>query len=134
MQQRMHALLHRTDTRDEAARERDAGAALAAAVDAQEFDPTWAEPAITEAILHAAAGRRKQAADAARRAVSLEPRSWSTQFRASGLIGLDDTADGRTAFQAARRLNPRLPADVTEDEGLAERGSTDPDSLQDPDA
>lgn len=119
--------------RDPELRERDPAAALAAARDAQSYDPGWAEPAITEAVLHFEAGRRSEAADAARRAVQLEPDSWSTHYRASGLIGLDDTVEGRAAFERARELNPRLPSDVRDDD-LADRQSTDPDSLQNPDA
>jgi hypothetical protein len=121
------------EARDPALQKRDPKAALAAARDAEAFDPTWGEAAITEATIHFAAGRRKQAADAARRAVELEPRSWSTQYRASGLIGLDDAKEGRDAFLAARRLNPLLPANVTEDD-LAHRGEPGPDALQNPDA
>jgi hypothetical protein len=119
--------------RDPKLQKREPKAALAAARDAQSFDPTWGEAAITEAALRFAAGQKREAADAARRAVRLEPRSWSTQYRASGLIGLDDTAEGRAAFLAARRLNPNLPANVTEDD-LAERREAGPDSLQNPDA
>lgn len=103
------------EARDPKLRERDPAAALTAARDAQSFSPSWAEPAITEGVLLAAAGRREQAAVAARRAVSLEPRSWFVQYQASGLIGLADTAGGRAAFLAARRLNPQLPADVKQD-------------------
>lgn len=124
--------------RDPQLRERDLEAALEATRDAQSFDPTWAEPVITEAVLHLAAGRRRAAAIAARRAVQLEPRSWSVQYRASGLLGLEDTQKGREAFLAARRLNPRLPASVSEEdlaeEDLAGRAGTDPDALQNPDS
>lgn len=121
------------EARDPELQAEDPTAALQAAVDAQEFDPTWAEPAITAGALHARAGRRDRAAAAARRAVRLEPRSWSVQYRASGLIGLDDTADGLAAFRAAGELNPRLSATVDRQE-LAEREATPPDSLQNPDA
>ena len=117
--------------RDPKLQESDRAAAIRAARDAQSYDPTWADPAITEATLQFAAGRRELAAEAARRAVRLEPRSWSVQFRSSGLIGLDDTAEGLEAFQAARRLNPQLPADVTDDDDAA--ADADPDALQTPD-
>lgn len=120
--------------RDPILQQEDAAAALSAARDAQRFEPTWAEAAITEAVLHAKAGRRAEAAAAARRAVALEPNSWSTQFRASGLIGLDDTQEGRDAFVRARALNPQLPANVTRQAELAESAGTNPDSLQNPDA
>ncbi|MCW2927981.1 MAG: O-antigen polymerase [Thermoleophilia bacterium] len=107
-------------------------AAATAARDAQEFDPTWAEPAIVEGTIQAAAGNRKSAADAARRAVRLEPRSWSVQYRASGLIGLDSTQEGFRAFEAARRLNPQLPAGTDPKADDAE-ASADPDALQNSD-
>lgn len=113
--------------RDPQLRKEDPNAALDAARDAQAFDPTWAEPALVAGALHAAAGRREHAADAARRAVRLEPRSWSVQLRASGLIGLDDTQEGRRAFLAARRLNPALPASVPRPTRPA---GGDPDALQ----
>lgn len=119
--------------RDPVLQEEDPVAALQAAVDAQDFDPTWAEPAITAGSLHARAGRRDRAAASGRRAVRLEPRNWSVQYRASGLIGLDDTAEGLAAFQAARELNPRLPATVDPAQ-LSERESTPPDALQNPEA
>ncbi|MCW2956414.1 MAG: O-antigen polymerase [Thermoleophilia bacterium] len=121
--------------RDPELQERDPRAALVAARDAQEYDPTWAEPAITEASLQLAAGDRERAADAARRAVELEPKAWSVQYRSSGFIGLSDTQEGRDAFVAARRLNPQLPAVVEREESPRGDGPTPtPDSLQDPDA
>lgn len=120
--------------RDPELRKQDPKAALEAARDARSFDPSWSEPMITEGVLLAAAGQRTEAADAARDAVEAEPRNWSAQFRASGLIGLDDTNEGRAAFRAARALNPQLPANVPDEETPARRASTDPDSLQNPDA
>jgi hypothetical protein len=115
--------------RDPKLRKEHPADALQAARDAQAFDPTWAEPAITEGALLAARGDRAGAARAGRRAVRLEPNNWSTQFDASGLIGLDDTNEGRRAFQRARALNPRLPAHVPRTGSpTAESG---PDALQD---
>jgi hypothetical protein len=116
--------------RDPKLQESNRAAAISAARDAQSYDPTWADPAITEGVLQFAAGHRELAAEAGRRAVRLEPDSWSVQYRASGLIGLDDTAEGLAAFQAARRLNPRLPANVTEDDDV----DADPDAIQNPDS
>lgn len=116
--------------RDPELQEKNLAAAIAAARDAQAYDPTWADAAITEGTLQLAAGERELAAAAGRRAVRLEPRSWSVQFRASGLIGLDDTAEGLEAFHAARRLNPQLPAHVTDDDDAS---GVDPDALQAPD-
>lgn len=121
------------EARDPGVRERDPARALRAAVDAQEFDPSWAEPAIVEGLIHAEAGRREQAAAAARRAVSLEPGNWSVQLRASGLIGLDDTQEGLEAFQAAQRLNPQLEVDDDGAGSAEERAATPVDSLQNPD-
>ena len=86
----------------------DLPAAIRAARDAQDLDSTWAEPAITEGALQARAGHREAAAAAGRRAIELEPRNWSVQYRASGLIGLDSSVDGRKAFIEAQRLNPAL--------------------------
>ncbi len=118
--------------RDPDLQAKNRAAAIEAARDAQAYDPTWADAAITEGTLQFAAGERELAAEAGRRAVRLEPRSWSVQFRSSGLIGLSDTAEGLEAFQAARRLNPRLPANVADDDGAA--AETDPDTLQSPDS
>ncbi|MCW2960890.1 MAG: O-antigen polymerase [Thermoleophilia bacterium] len=120
--------------RDPKLRTDDPTAALEAARDAQSFDPSWAEPAITEASLLLAAGKRSEAADAARRARDLEPKAWSVQYRTSGLIGLDDTNEGRAAFLEARRLNPRLPATVNGTKPRGEAPAPGPDSLQNPDA
>jgi hypothetical protein len=119
--------------RDPALRDSDVGAAIQAALDAQSFDPTWAEPAIVEATLRATAGQRVEAADAARRAVRLEPDNWSVQLRASGLIGLDDSMEGLEAFKTARRLNPQLPATFDQDTA-DDRAATPPDSVQNPDS
>ncbi len=102
------------DARDPKLQRTDASAALQAARDAQSFDPTWAEAAIVEADLLAKQGDKRGAADAARRAVELEPRNWSIQYRASGLIGLDSKAEGYAAYQRARELNPQL-ADADDD-------------------
>ncbi|MCW2974237.1 MAG: hypothetical protein JWN72_2510, partial [Thermoleophilia bacterium] len=113
--------------RDPQLQEQHPKQALAAAVDAQELDSTWAEPAITEGALRFAAGDRAGAAAAGRRAVSLEPNNWSVQYRASGLIGLEDASAGRAAFLAARELNPRIPAVVAKPKPAAPV-----DSLQDP--
>jgi hypothetical protein len=120
--------------RDPQLAKEDPSAALTAARDAQHYDPTWAEPAILEAVLLAARGDRSGAADAARRAVRLEPRSWSTQYRSSGLIGLDDTNEGRRAFQRARELNPRLPAVVAQPaaDAAPAPAAPSPDALQTP--
>lgn len=118
--------------RDSAIREDDPVRALQAALDAQRFDPTWAEPVITEGALRAAAGQREGAADAGRRAIELEPDNWSVLLRASGLIGLDDTQEGLAAFQRARELNPQLPATIDRGE-VERRESTSPDSVQNPD-
>jgi hypothetical protein len=115
--------------RDPELRKRDAGTALQAARDAQSFDPTWAEPVITEGAILAARGDRAGAAKAGRRAVQLEPNNWSTQYDASGLIGLADTSEGRRAFQRARELNPRLPAHVPRTGSPAAEAG--PDALQD---
>ncbi|MBC7461618.1 MAG: hypothetical protein H7287_09685 [Thermoleophilia bacterium] len=100
---------------------------IQAAQDAQRLDSTWAEPAITEGALRFAAGDRAGAAAAGRRAVSLEPRNWSVQYRASGLIGLQDASAGRAAFLAARALNPRIPAVVARP-----KAAPATDSLQNP--
>ncbi|MCB0878682.1 MAG: O-antigen ligase family protein [Thermoleophilia bacterium] len=127
------------EARDPALQESSPGDAITAAQDAQSFDPTWAEPAITEAILWNGQGRSKDAATAAKRAVKLQPRDWSVQYRASGLIGLADRAAGLAAYQAARRLNPQLDAQAeagTQErdgaEGAKATGAAkrDPDSLQ----
>ncbi|MCW2924207.1 MAG: O-antigen polymerase [Thermoleophilia bacterium] len=113
--------------RDPELRRTDPGAALDAAKDAARFDPNWAEAAITEGSLQATAGHRAAAADAGRRAVRDEPRSWSVQYRASGLIGLDDTGEGLRAFEAARRLNPQLSANPAAKQPATE--SPDADAL-----
>jgi len=117
--------------RDPEVRRDDLGAAIEAARDAQSYDPTWAEPAIVEASLLAQAKRRTDAANAARRAISLEPDDWSVQYRASGLIGLASSTEGLAAFRAARRLNPALPATVDDAPDGPDGGS--PDALQTPD-
>jgi hypothetical protein len=116
--------------RDPELAKRDPAAALAAARDARSFDPTWAEAAIIEGGLLAAAGDDGAAAEAGRRAVQLEPRSWAVQLGASGLIGLEDPAAGLAAFRAAQRLNPSLEAD----EASAEDAARAPlaDALQSP--
>jgi Flp pilus assembly protein TadD len=118
--------------RDAQLQERDPVAALQSSLDAQAFDPTWAEPVITEGALHAQADRPVRAANAGRRAVQLEPRNWSVQLRASGLIGLVDRQAGLDAFRAARELNPQLPARL--DAGETERPDVSPDALQNPDS
>jgi len=117
--------------------------ALAAARDARRFDPSWAEPSITEGVLQLAAGDREGAAAAGRRAVAAEPRSWSIQYRAAGLIALGDTYQGQRAVLAARALNPRLEGATAATDAAASGdgdakvpGGPDagPDSLQIPDA
>ena len=126
------------EARDPELQERDPGAAIEAARDAQSFDPTWAEPALTEALLWSELDEPERAAAAARRAVGNEPRNWSVQLRSSGLIGLEDRPAGFEAYQAARRLNPLLGE--TDDAAAggaadpAERAATDPDTQQNPDA
>jgi hypothetical protein len=103
--------------RDSELVKRDPDAALAAARDARSFDPTWAEASIIEGGLLAEARNNAAAANAGRRAVQLEPRSWAVQLGASGLIGLDDQAAGLVAYRAAQRLNPSLEsADAAGDE------------------
>ncbi len=119
--------------RDAELQERDPGAAIEAARSAQDADPTWAEPAITEGILWAAQGEDANAAAAARRAVELEPRNWSVQLRASGLLGLEDRAEGFAAYEQARELNPLLDETV-DAEAIDARAATEPDTLQNPDA
>lgn len=115
--------------RDEGLRRDHPAEALAQARDAQRFDPTWAEPAITEGSLLLAAGKREAAAKAGARAARLEPKTWTVQYRSSGLIGLTDTVAGRAAFLRARTLNPRLPA-TTRTQGTTPGAASSPDSVQ----
>ena len=103
--------------------------ALEAVQRAISFDPSWAEPRITEGSIQLALGNEAGAAAAGRAAVKAEPDNWSVQYRASGLIGLEDTAAGRAAYLAARRLNPML--ERTE---RLRRPAPSADSLQDPNA
>lgn len=115
--------------RDPELRREDPTAALEAVEQAQSFDPAWGEPYITEGSIRTQLGQRAKAAAAGRAAVDAEPDNWSIQYRASGLIGLEDSVAGRRAYLAARRLNPML--ERTE---RLRRPPAGADSLQDPDA
>jgi O-antigen ligase len=122
--------------RDPKLQARDPARALEAARDAQAFDPTWAEPVITEGSLLYRAGQKQDAARAGVRAVELEPRNWSVLYRASGLIALTDRAAGRAATNRAAQLNPLLAQFSNQRDDAAEEtsGAFSPDSLQNPDA
>jgi hypothetical protein len=89
-------------------RAKDPKAALAATRDAEQFDPSWAEPYLLEGSILARLGKRTDAARAGRSAIDAQPRDWNVQYRGSGLLALHDAAAARRALAAAKRLNPQL--------------------------